>query len=383
MKKSWMLLPLIILCISCRILPPKEADAASVHAWMQKKIEKAGMTGFSYAVVSEEGITSSDFFGWAHLIEKKPLEESSIFQVASVSKLITGTAAMILVEEGKISLDADINSFIPFSIDNPYYPQSQVTVRHLLRHLSGIRDDYEVMDAYYTFRNGNGGDSDYELVKYCSDYLAKDGELYNGKRNFTGKESGTAYEYSNTGYGVLGVMIETVSGQTFSDFTYERIFEPLGMKDTTWFFSQTDISRFAFPHSKDGKVYPPYSFPTYPDGSLKTTKEDFSKFLLSMMKEGKGVFFSPETLSQMIDKPVFERKMGLAWTPEPLKEFGIKTAPGTIGHTGGDDGIITAVLWNTKTNTGLIVFMNCGVSINLNLRHLLDVIRYLVNISGT
>lgn len=232
MKKILVLL-ISALFISCSMLPPQNADSNGVHAWIQKKLDKVNVTGFSYAFVNKDGITSSDVFGSAHLSDNKPLREDSIFQVASVSKLITGTAVMILVEEGKISLETDVRTILPFSIDNPSFPSSPVTVRHMLRHLSGIRDDYDVMDAYYTFRSGSGGDSDYDLTQYCSDYLSKGGVLYNADKNFTGKESGTDYEYSNTAFGVLGVVVETVSGQSFTDFTRERIFEPLGMNDTT------------------------------------------------------------------------------------------------------------------------------------------------------
>ncbi|MBP7479744.1 MAG: beta-lactamase family protein [Spirochaetaceae bacterium] len=371
------------LFISCTMFPSKNADTAEVHTWIQNKIDKAQVSGFSYALVNADGIVSSDVFGYAHLPDNKPLAQDSIFQIASVSKLVTGTAVMILVEEGRISLETDIRTLLPFSIDNPSFPTSPITVSHMLRHLSGIKDNFDVMDAYYTFRCGDGGDSNYELTQYCADYLSKEGVLYNAEKNFTGKAPGTDYEYSNTAYGVLGVLVETVSGQSFTDFTSSRIFEPLGMKDTSWLFSQTDMSRFAYPHSEDGTVYPAYSFPTYPDGSLKTTKEDFSRFLSSMMKGGKGVFSSPNTLTKMIEKPALEGKMGLTWTPEPLKEFGINTESTTIGHTGGDDGIITAVLWNTKTHTGLIVFMNSGVKIDFRLFHLLDVIKYLVEESGT
>ncbi len=102
-----------------------------------------------------------------------------------------------------------------------------------------------------------------------------------------------------------------------------------------------------------------------------------------MMKGGKDIFSSPYILTQMIEKPAQEGKMGLAWTPAPLKEFGIKTKNSTIGHTGGDDGILTAVLWNTKNHTGLIIFMNSSVKTGLKLFHLLDVIKYLVDVSGT
>ncbi|NLF42533.1 MAG: hypothetical protein GX587_07550 [Bacteroidales bacterium] len=143
------------------------------------------------------------------------------------------------------------------------------------------------------------------------------------------------------------------------------------------------MDRFAYPHLPDGSVLPPYSFPTYPDGSLRTTKADFALFLQEMMHGGTTLFSSNSVLETMIEAPLSKGTQGLAWHAQPLGSLGVKTRESTVGHTGGDDGIITVALWNTATDSALIIFMNCEVKMSPKVLNLLNVVGYLVEKSGT
>jgi CubicO group peptidase (beta-lactamase class C family)/tetratricopeptide (TPR) repeat protein len=145
-------------------------------------------------------------FGYADIENRIPAKADSAYRLASVTKTMTGTAIVQLAQEGKINLDAEIQTYLP------YYPKQKwpVTVRQLLVHLGGGQTGSGIGPEYVTPR---------EVVARIARYPIQN-------------EPGVKFEYTTSGYNLLGAAIEEVSGKPFADYLRANIFAPLGMKDT-------------------------------------------------------------------------------------------------------------------------------------------------------
>lgn len=152
-------------------------------------------------------------YGFRDFETNAPMDTSSVFELASVSKAFTAMIIMMLEEEGRLSYDDSLSRFIP----NLPYPG--ITIRHLLNHTSGLPDYQAVMDQHWDkSRVASNADNIAYLIQYRP------------PRSF---EPGTRYEYSNTGYMLLASLAEQASGQDFLTLLQERIFSPLGMTMTS------------------------------------------------------------------------------------------------------------------------------------------------------
>jgi CubicO group peptidase (beta-lactamase class C family) len=154
-------------------------------------------------------------YGMANLETDTPIRPTSIFHVASVSKQFTATAILLLERDGKLSLDDNIRKYLP---EIPDYG-TPVTIRHLLTHTSGLRDQWELLAlARGRFEEDRITEAD------VLDIVSRQTAL-----NF---KPGAEYVYSNTGFTLLGTIVKRVSGQSLRDFADARIFKPLGMTRT-------------------------------------------------------------------------------------------------------------------------------------------------------
>ena len=154
-------------------------------------------------------------YGMANLETGTPITPASIFHVASVSKQFTAMAIMLLARDGKLSVDDDIRKYLP---EIPSYGTT-ITIRHLLTHTSGLRDQWDLIGlARGRFEEDRITEAD------VMDIVPRQTAL-----NFT---PGAEYLYSNTGFTLLGVIVKRVSGKSLRDFADERIFKPLGMTNT-------------------------------------------------------------------------------------------------------------------------------------------------------
>ena len=151
-------------------------------------------------------------FGYRNFDTKEPMDTTSIFEIASVSKQFTSMIIMMLKEEGKLDYDDPLEKYIPG------LPYQKITLRHLLTHTSGLPDYQAVMDAHWDKTKVAGN-------KECIEYLIK----YAPPKLF---EPGEKYEYSNTGFMLLGSVTEKASGIDFIDFARTRIFVPVKMTST-------------------------------------------------------------------------------------------------------------------------------------------------------
>lgn len=165
------------------------------------------------ALVAKKGEVLYDVaFGDADMSTNRPLTSQSVFNLASVSKPITATAILLLVQDGKLNLDEYLNKWLP---DLPY---EGITIRHLLNHTSGLPDYLDLFENYWD--KTKIADNEDLLT-----YLIK----YKPERLFVPNER---VEYSNTGYILLALIVERITHMNFADFLKYNIFKPLKMTHT-------------------------------------------------------------------------------------------------------------------------------------------------------
>jgi CubicO group peptidase (beta-lactamase class C family) len=346
------------------------SSADNLGTFIENKIKKAGIAGISVAMIRDGEIASTWQAGFADIENHIPVETDTIFQTASISKTATGISVMQLYERGLLDLDDEINQYLSFKIIHPHYPETPITFRKLLSHTAGLKDNSDVIFGFYTIATG-GGDSDVSLEEFVQGYFVDGGQWYNSQKNFTESAPGEDFLYSNAGYALLGYLVEEISGSSFPDYCKTNIFIPLEMDHTTWLLKDTNTNKMAIPYERSDAL-PFYSYATYPDGTLKTTPTEYAHLLIAMMNDGqyKGKsILRPETVAEMLTPVAKEGRQALSWNYDSLEELEVKELDNghIIGHTGGDPGILTFALFNPQNRTGLVVFMNQGLEMNLKI----------------
>lgn len=157
----------------------------------------------------------SAFHGRRDIAADKPVTRHTRFRVASVSKMFTIFAVMQLVERGKLNLDDDAGKYLGFELRNPNRPQKKISVRMLANHTSSLRDGkiYSIPPAYGV-----------------EEFFRRDGKFFAGGEHFGTESVGKYFTYGNLNYGLLGTIIEHVTGQRFDLYQRENIFRPLDIK---------------------------------------------------------------------------------------------------------------------------------------------------------
>ncbi|MCW4036925.1 MAG: beta-lactamase family protein, partial [Candidatus Bathyarchaeota archaeon] len=176
--------------------------------------DRTDSPGSALAVLKDGEIVYKRGYGMANLEYGIPITPTTIFHVASVSKQFTAFAVALLAQEGKLSLDDDVRRYVP---DLPDFGET-ITIRHLIHHISGLRDQWELLIA--------AGWRMEDVIK-TEDVL----ELVREQKELNFKP-GSEYLYCNTGYTLMALIVERVSGKPFRDFCAERIFQPLAMENT-------------------------------------------------------------------------------------------------------------------------------------------------------
>jgi CubicO group peptidase (beta-lactamase class C family) len=179
----------------------------------------AGTPGASVMVIQDGEPILSRSYGLAYIDNETPVTPDTSFRLASITKQFTATAVLMLVDESKLALDDSIRTYFP---EFPAFTE-EVTIRHLLQHTSGIEDYEPIYGDQFPQQVTDAG-----VVYLIS---GTDGTYF---------PPGSEYRYSNSGYAILAVLVERLSGQTFAGFLDTHIFKPLGMDKTLAY--QKDIS---------------------------------------------------------------------------------------------------------------------------------------------
>lgn len=293
--------------------------------------------------VSRDGhVVYQNGYGMANLELDVPITTASIFHVASVSKQFTAMAVMLLVRDGKLSLDDDVRRHLP---ELPDY-KHKITIRHLLQHTSGLRDQWDLLFmARGRFEENRITESD------VLEIVARQKEL-----NFV---PGTEYLYSNTGYTLAGTIVRRVSGKSLRDFADERIFRPLGMTHTHFHDDYTMVVKgraAAYSRGADGKWHVSLpNYDTYGATSLFTTVGDLLKWDVNVWKPTVGdetLLRDMRTSATLADGDSTGYGLGIATE--------VYRGTRLVGHSGGDAGYRTYL--GRFPEHGLSVVVLCNAS---------------------
>jgi CubicO group peptidase (beta-lactamase class C family) len=378
-------LPVAMVCLAASVIAPfLPAQEQSRDEFILEKMKDANVPGLSACIVKKDKLVWSGAFGWADVENKKPMTGETVQNIGSISKTITATAVMQLWEKGKFKLDDDINATLPFPVRNPRFPDEPITFRQLLTHHSSIKDGPAYTQSYAC------GDPAVSLKDWIKGYFVPGGRYYSAEENFHTWKPGTLEippgprAYTNVGFGLLGYLVEVISGEGFSEYCRKYIFTPLGMKSTGWYLADVDVAHHAVPYTlisehfkmpegltfeaflprygkdtpapKTGDLFPHclYSFFNYPDGLIRTSVKDLSRFLRAYINDGgyeNHHILKKETVQTMLSQGHFGR--GLCWY-----EMKLKSGDAAWGHGGGDPGISTQMLFRPKDGVGVILFFN-------------------------
>lgn len=337
-----------------------------IDNFILKEMEKQQIVGLGAAIIVDKKVVWVKGFGYANKEQKLPFTTNTVMSIASISKTFTGVSIMKAVEDGLVSLDEDINTYLPFKVVNPHFPDEHITLRHLATHTSGLVDDYDIYDNTYFFGSKEGED----LGDFLRNYFTSTGKYYS-KNNFLDKKPGTYRDYSNIAAGLAGYVVEIQTEKKLSLYGKSKIFDPLKMTNTGWSLSDINLEHHSVQYEKVGdslKTIPLYSLTTYPDGGVRTSVSDLSRFFVALLNEGKYEetrILKKETAMEMLrlqftalNKP---ENINLE---EPNKNSGIfwstKRDVTLIGHGGSDYGVSADMFCDLKKEVGIIVISNTG-----------------------
>jgi len=348
-----------------------QANGGKLDQFLQKKMEKAGLLGLQAGKIEEGELVWTGSYGVKNVETQAPVNDSTLFMIASCSKPVTALALMILYDQGVIHLDEAIDNYLPFFIVHPEHPKADITFRMLLTHTAALKDNWEVLDLQYTLEEG-GGDAPLALGDYVRDYFQAEGRFYDAEKNFLQEAPGQRYEYCNMGYALIGYLIEVITGRPFAEYVGEAVFQPLGMNDTYWFLRDIPHDNIARPHRMPEKgavgqspeVLPHYGYPDYPDGQIRTTVSDCAQIVRLMLNKGAvdGVrLLKEETVDEFLAVPFPEaaKWQAIAWNYNEFDHWlYYLLMPRLPSHTGGDPGVTTVVSFDPDNGDGAILFTN-------------------------
>jgi len=283
-------------------------------------------------------------FGVTNLDHPLPVDGDTLFQIGSITKTFSATAAMRLVDEGRLDLDRPVRGYLPELRLADADASASVTPRHLLTHTAGWIGDY--------FSDTGRGDD--ALARYVAE-LADLEQL---------TPPGALYSYCNSGFSLLGRLIEVLTGETFELALQRLVLEPLGLKRSFLFPEEAMPHRFAVGHAnvrEQPVVLRPWALPraTTPAGGIIASVRELLSYARFQLEDGRGPsgerLLRPESLHAMREPLVPatglpERAVGLAWHIGPRN---INHSGGTLGQRAflmvcPDAGLALAALGNAR-----------------------------------
>ena len=323
---------------------------ANFEQWVEDGRQQWQIPGMAIAIVKDDEIVFARGFGVKKLGENDPVDENTLFGIASVSKNITAAALSILVDEGKLSWDDRIVDIIPwFELSDPWVTK-HVTVRDVLTHQVGVG---RMLGNRLQFMTSSPRDQIIFQMRYA-DF----------EQPFR-----SSYVYSNVMYSVAGQLIEYIEGVSWDEFLMERLFKPLGMSSKTSITMLNDEMNTAWPHQEfDGEVktIPMRNWDNAgPAGGVIASVSDIAQWLRLQLGEP-GVHNGNRIIStqQMYEmhRPQVSQRIGNPYGPQSSYGLGFSITDyeghRRLSHGGATDGMNTTMTMIPELNLGVIVVTN-------------------------
>jgi CubicO group peptidase (beta-lactamase class C family) len=328
------------------------AEPSNIAHALQPFIDRHELAGAVTLVTSKDKVLSLEAVGYADIAGNKTMRTDALFWIASMSKPIAATALMMLVDEGKVRLDDSVQQYLPqfapsiigVTSDGAKAqlqpPRRPITIRNLLSHTSGISFSSSIETPTLDV---------YRLATRVQSY-ALEPLMF---------EPGSDYSYSNAGVNTAARIVEVVSGKSYEEFLKSRLFNPLGMIDTTFWLNEPQVERLAKSYKANAlgtdleelpitQLYYPltdrvHRYPM-PAGGLFSTASDLAKFCQMLLNGGTyaGKRLLSETSiremsSNQLSGAVLQKRFSNRSSPADATGYGLGwlTYPsGAFGHTG-------------------------------------------------
>lgn len=388
-RKKKAIFPILVACmlVGAWYALPKQDHVSNVDGdidtFIQAVMEEAAIPGMGIVVIRNGETELRRAYGFSDVEHQEPVSLDTPFSIASISKPILGIAMLQLAERGQLDLDADINIYLPFHIDNPKVEGEIITARHLATHTSGIGDYYNPS----TFAENL--DSPVSLKQHIEALLLADGAKYDSGKYYLPHSPGNIREYSNLGAGVAGLLVESISGTHLTEFSQKNLFHPLGMTNSGWLLSDFNLDDLAVPYDVEQcipyvglcadasspilnaiitKLFnPPIEYkrfisrphagnPQYPDGGVRTSVSDLEKLMHAILGTGNDEnVISRFVRNEMVRKQLSPR------VDERQRFFWRDDQQNRPGHKGADIGVFTSMRFDLAKKDAVIIVMNRGV----------------------
>ncbi len=329
-----------------RLLPERLSVADEL---VKDAVEHKNIPGAVLLIARDGNIVFRKAYGFAGARpQTRAMHKDTVFDLASLTKLFTATAAMRLIEEGKIELDAPVANYLPV-FKNVGGERAQVTIRHLMTHSAG-------------FPAGGAYAGKTRTIAQITEEIAASPQKY---------APGTQFLYSDFSFITLAAVIEAVSGQTLDAYCHDTIFAPLGMKDTA-FRPQDELAQRAASTSPSddlpttrGKVHDPTAAAlngVAGSAGVFSTADDLARFCQMFLNGGEYAgarILKPETVALMTSKqsPFVGSARGLGFDLDSPYSIRGALPPGSFGHTG----FTGTSLWIDPLTKSFIVLLTNGV----------------------
>ncbi|MDQ3711488.1 MAG: serine hydrolase [Acidobacteriota bacterium] len=331
-----------------------------IDAYAEKTRQDWNVPGIAVAIVKDDKVVFAKGYGVRELAKSEKVDENTLFAIASNSKAFTTASLAILIDEKKLSWDDKVVKYLPeFQLYNPYVT-SELTIRDLVSHRSGL-------DTF-------SGDLLWYETTYNADEILRRVRFLKPKSSFRSQ-----FGYQNLMFIAAGKVVERVSGKTWSQFVGERILTPLGMSRTTTSVKNLK-DNYSMPHNESGgKLRVLHSGNV--DGAsaaagLNSSVADVAKWL--RLQLGRGKFEGKQIFSEQRAGEMWSANTILGTNPFPVKDAPTRlfSAVGlgwflndyrgrkVVSHGGGLDGMISQTAMMPEENFGLVVLTNSETGVN-------------------
>ncbi len=351
--------------------------------WMQQHVpallDDLHIPGVAIATIDHGETSYLGGFGLADTEQNRPVQSSTQFQLASISKAVSSWGIMKLVEQGRLDLDAPVENYLQrWHLPPSEFDHDMVTARRLLSHTAGIslpgfkgynpihpeptleqvlRGDVPPLDEYqvqYARDWNEDPDIDRERVPVCVSHTP-------------GKES----IYSGGGFTMLELLVEEISGLSFTDFMQGEILDPLGMENSSFAYAQNTHPDFATPYNEQSEALPKYRLGAKAAGGLNSNVGDLAKFACAEMTgpngeaPGRGVI-SAESVKLLCAPVIYSETIEGIDFHAALGHY-VFDINGTrcVHHTGGNVGWRTVYANLPEVGAGLCVLINSSLGNDL------------------